>query len=305
MTSIEKAVEKVAARRKEEKDRLGTADDSSRIESSATVPAREPQEARETVLRYVEEPEANTTSTNHVAKLDLEMIRARGMLAPENGESSLAEQFRRIKRPLLNNAFGTSAMLVENGNLIMVTSAAPEEGKTYVTVSLAVSIAMELDKTVLLVDADMVKETATKLFHKESDLGLLDVIVDSRVRLEDAIIRTDVPKLSLLPAGRYRAKATELISSDAMRLITQELASRYDDRVILFDSPPLLATSEASVLASLMGQIVLVIEAEKTTQSRVKEAMALLDENKPIGIVFNKSRSAARGGYYYGYYGYK
>jgi exopolysaccharide/PEP-CTERM locus tyrosine autokinase len=191
---------------------------------------------------------------------------------------------------------------VEQGNLIMVTSAVPAEGKTFVSVSLAISIAMELDKTVLLVDSDVIKESTTKLFTETNAPGLLDVILKPEVLLEDVITPTDIPKLSLLPAGQLRGRATELLASGSMRKITQELASRYDDRVIVFDSPPLLATSEASVLASLMGQIIMVVEAEKTTQKRVSDAMAMLDQNKPIGMLLNKSRSSGQGGYYYGYY---
>jgi receptor protein-tyrosine kinase len=225
-----------------------------------------------------------------------------GMLAPDDGETLIAEEFRRIKRPLLNNAFGTNASLVESGNLIMITSAIPNEGKTFVSTSLAVSIAMELDKTVLLVDTDVMKESATNLFHTETDLGLIDAIVDPNVSLGDIIISTDVPKLGLIPAGQLRGKATELLASDRMRDITEELAKRYDDRVILFDSPPLLATSEAGVLASLVGQIVMVIESGKTTQRQMADALTMLDQNKPIGLLLNKTKTSGGSGYYYGYY---
>ena len=272
-------------------------------EPDAVIPLTEPQRPEETVSGYGwDEYSPGGHDDVRVAVFDEDKARALGMLTPGDSEKSIAEQFRRIKRPLLNNAFGLESTLVENGNLIMVTSALPSEGKTFVSVSLAISIAMELDKTVLLVDADMVKESATQLFSKTEELGLLDVIVEPHVHLEDVIIPTDVPKLSLLPAGKLRAKATELLASGNMKQITQELASRYEDRVILFDSPPLLVTSESSVLASLMGQIVMVVEAEKTTQKRVADAVAMLDENKPIGMLLNKSRAADGEGYYYGYY---
>jgi len=310
MTSIEKAVEKVAAKQNQDvSDLAGTVEAATQPlaqESNAILSMAEAQQREESVPPYSGDTRPEQEETHaHVARFDLDKARMFGMLTPDDAEGSIAEQFRRIKRPLLNNAFGINSTLVENGNLIMVTSAIPAEGKTFVSVSLAVSIAMELDKTVLLVDADVLKESATKLFHETQDLGLLDIIVNPKVQLEEVIVHTDIPKLSLLPAGQPRGKATELLASDSMRQITGELAARYDDRVIVFDSPPLLATSEASVLASLMGQIVMVVEAEKTTQKRVMEAMAMLDRNKPIGMLLNKSRSAERGGYYYGYYGYK
>lgn len=291
MTSIEKAAKQVAARQQQD-----AADLQDVVETNIEPLARESD-------AIVSMADAQLKPHTRVAKFDLEQARAFGMLMPDDPDSSIAEQFRRIKRPLLNNAFGLSSTLVEKGNLIMVTSAVPSEGKTFVSVSLAVSIAMELDKTVLLVDADVVKESATKLFTDTETPGLLDVIVNPEVQIEDVITPTDIPKLSLLPAGRPRGRATELLASGSMRQITEELASRYDDRMIVFDSPPLLATSEASVLASLMGQIIMVVEAEKTTQKRVADAMAMLDPNKPIGMLLNKSRTAEHGGYYYGYYG--
>ena len=323
MTSIEKAIEKVTAKRQQDLTDLQDVveapqepfvpepePESDTIQAMAEAQYRETDQGevhqREaTVARYSRDTRpTQSEANNRVATFDIEQARSLGMLIPDETEGSIAEEFRRIKRPLINNAFGVNSALVENGNLIMVTSAIPAEGKTFVSVSLAISIAMELDKTVLLVDADVTKESATKLFKETKDPGLLDVIVQSEVRLEDVIVSTDIPKLSLLPAGQLRGRATELLASDSMRQIVQELASRYDDRVVVFDSPPLLVTSEAGVLASLMGQIVMVVEAEKTTQKRVAEAMALLDQNKPIGMVLNKSRTAERGGYYYGYYGY-
>ncbi len=297
MTSIEKAIEKAAAKRREDavesQNAVEAASESHQRNTEAAAPAAEHGANGEGL------------ASNHVATLDLKRVRAHGMMTPDAGDSPMAEELRHIKRPLLNNAFGPGAALVDDGNLILVTSALPGEGKTFISMSLAVSVAMELDKTVLLVDADILKESATKFFHEEMELGLLDVIVNPDVRLEDVIVRTNVPKLSFLPSGRPRGKATELLTSASMQQITQELGSRYNDRIIVFDSPPLLMSSEACVLASLMGQIVLVIEAEKTTQKRVAEALALLDQDKPVAMLLNKSRTSERPGYYYGYYGYK
>lgn len=308
MSSIEKAIEKAGKRQKETAvadSAIDAAVESSReVEDAVTTVGRSRRTASE-AARESAPTVIGRSSGKPMAKVDVGRMRALGMLTPDGSESALAEEFRRIKRPLLNNAFGASASLVESGNLIMVTSAIPNEGKTFVSLSLAVSIAMELDKTVLLVDTDVMKETATKLFHTEAEIGLIDAILDTNVSLGDVIVPTDVPKLGLLPAGRLRGKATELLASDKMRHIAQELATRYDDRVVLFDSPPLLATTEAGVLASLVGQIVMVVESEKTTQRQMTDALAMLDEGKPIGLLLNKSKTAGGSGYYYGYYGYK
>ncbi len=308
MTSIEKAIEKAAKRQEEmtvAENVVDVAMDSSGEFSDADTAVGKAQKTASEAVRDRAHTVVDQRTGTHIAKIDMRRLRALGMLAPDDGESSIAEEFRRIKRPLLNNAFGASASLVESGNLMMITSAIPNEGKTFVSISLAVSIAMELDKTVLLVDTDVMKESATKLFHTEAELGLIDAIVDPNLPLGDVILPTDVPKLGLLPAGRLRGRATELLASDRMRYIAEELATRYDDRVILFDSPPLLATSEASVLASLVGQVVMVVEAERTTQRQMTDALAVLDAGKPIGLLLNKSKTTGGSGYYYGYYGYK
>ena len=219
--------------------------------------------------------------------------------------SGLAEEFRHIKRPLLLNVQGRGATLVENPNLIMVTSSLAGEGKTFTAINLALSIATELDKTVLLADADVAKPDVGAMLGVRAEKGLIDVLLGD-VRVPDVLLRTDIPNLTLLPAGRRHPHANELLASDSMRLLAQELSSRYADRIVVFDSPPLLLTSEARVLAGLMGQIVLVIEESRTLQPVVKEALSMLDSSEIVGLVLNKKRARSAGGYYggYGYYGY-
>jgi len=238
---------------------------------------------------------------------DLARMNSEGILTPDSPDGHLSEELRRIKRPLLENAFGRSASLVDRGNLIVVTSALAGEGKTCISLSLAMSIVMELDRTVLLVDADVKKATATKYLTQEPALGLIDIVADPQADIGDAIVATDIPKLRMLPAGRNRANVAELLASERMHRIADELAQRYDDRVVIFDTPPLLMTSESAVIAGLVGQIVLVVEAERTAQSSVQQAISVLDRDKAIGLLFNKSKTGPGGGYayYYGYgYGY-
>jgi len=209
---------------------------------------------------------------------------------PRCVSTNLLEGFRVIKRPLLKRAFGERSKGEMPPNLIMVTSSLPGEGKTYCAINLAMSIAMELDHTVLLVDADVARPSVLRTLDQPAQPGLMDILVDDKLDLGDVILRTNVDTLSILPAGTSTPRATELLASSTMNGILHELANRYPDRVIVFDSPPLLLTSESRVLASHMGQIVVVVEAQTTTQHAVKEALHKLDGIKNINIIYNKTR---------------
>lgn len=237
--------------------------------------------------------------------IDLVALARAGMVTPDQPRSQIAEEYRVIKRPLLRNLQGKGATAVDNGNLIMVSSALPGEGKSFTAINLAISIAMELDHTVLLVDADVSRPAILNRLGLAPEKGLMDVLT-GRAELGDVLLRTNVEKLSLLPAGMPHPRATELLASDAMNRMLEEMATRYAERVIVFDSPPLLVTTEARELATHMGQVVLVVEANRTTHGTVKQALAAI-ENCPIKLlVLNKSGDRGPGGYYgYGYgYGY-
>lgn len=228
-----------------------------------------------------------------------------GFLTPNSERNSVAEEYRSLKRPILMNAFGKGAVPVERGNLVMVVSAEPGEGKTFSAFNLAMSMAMERDKTVLLVDSDVVRSTLTKMLGMDNQLGLLDVLKDKHIQLNDVIVNTDLPNFSILPAGKAQMNSTELLASEEMERVAADLSSRYSDRIILFDAPPILATTESIVLAHLMGQIVMVVEAGKTLQNVVTTALSQLDQDKVIGLLLNKCRRGFRSEYYggYGYYG--
>ena len=215
-----------------------------------------------------------------------------------------ADEYRRVKRPLLSNAFGRSSSLVEKGNLILITSSLPGEGKTYTAVNLALSIAHERDHTVLLVDCDVARHGTSRLLGIADRPGLVDIIESDSFGVSDAILRTDVPELSLISAGRQHDFVTELLASKKMAQLVDEIAERYDDRVVIFDGPPLLPTPQTQVLTGLVGQVVFVVEAGKTPQSVVAEALNLISEEQAIGMVMNKGEGiSSRSGYYYGYYG--
>jgi exopolysaccharide/PEP-CTERM locus tyrosine autokinase len=234
--------------------------------------------------------------------INLTKLRQLGMIIPDGERSQIAEEFRLIKRPLLMNAFNQGATPVNNGNLIMVTSALAGEGKTFCAANLAMSIAMELDHTVLLVDADVARPSIPGYLGLEMGRGLLDVLLDDKLDLSDVLIKTNVETLSILQAGTKHKRATELLASQAMSDLLKEIARRYPDRVVIFDSPPLLLTSESHVLANQMGQIVMVVAAESTTQQAIKEALRQIETCDVINLIYNKAREFS-GGEYYGYYG--
>ena len=212
-------------------------------------------------------PVAAVKRTQRSVVLDFQQIQAAGLLVPDTHRSRIKEEYRYIKRPLLMNVDGKGAATTEHANLIVVTSSRPGEGKTFTACNLALSIATERNRTVLLVD-------------------------------------TNVPSLTVLPAGSQHHLSTELLAGENMRRLAMEMSQRYPDRVVIFDSPPLLATTEASVLVRLMGQVVMVVEAGRTQQSQVKAALALLDPNQSVGFVLNKTRGFLSQDYYgYGYGG--
>ena len=238
--------------------------------------------------------------------LDLARLAASGIITPDAPRSQIADEFRVVKRPLLANASGKGASRVANGNLVMMTSALPGEGKSFSAINLAMSIAMELDHTVLLVDADVARPSIPRMLGLEPAKGLLDVLVEDSVDLRGVLLKTNVEKLSLLQAGSQHARATELLASDAMNRLLEDMSRRYADRIIIFDSPPLLLTTESPVLATHMGQVVVVVEAQRTPQNAVKQALAAIEDCPVKMLMLNKSRSGSGGdGYGYGYgYGY-
>jgi protein-tyrosine kinase len=193
---------------------------------------------------------------------------------------------------------------MDNGtpsNLVLVTSSVPGEGKSFCSVNLAISIALEVNRTVLLVDADVGKPSIPGMLGIRTEQGLLDVLVDRRIDLGQVMYKTDIGKLSLLAAGTPHVHATELLASDAMRGLLQEMANRYRDRIIIFDSPPLLAASEAAVIASQMGQVVMIVEAGKTPEPTLKSAMARLDSSNIAGVLLNKGHQVYTGDEYGAY----
>ncbi|MFO1217488.1 MAG: XrtA-associated tyrosine autokinase [Burkholderiaceae bacterium] len=219
---------------------------------------------------------------------------------PGTGPAEHAGQFRMIKRPLIKNVADLRNAGQPRANLIMVTSALAGEGKSFTAANLAMSLATELDHTVLLVDADVARPSLGRMLGFEPNEGLLDVL-EGKVDLQEVLLATNIDKLTILPSGAPRPRATELLASDGMRALLEEMASRYADRIIIFDSPPLLLTTEASVLASHMGQIVMVVKADSTPQTAVQRALASIASHPVRLMVLNQVNRKSLGGAGYGY----
>lgn len=236
-------------------------------------------------------------------RFDTAALSQSGLLAPDAVMHGLEEQYRAIKRPLVDNANAARHPAIPLGNLLMVASALSGEGKSFTCVNLCMSIAREKDWSVVLVDGDCSKPHLTRLFSAEAENGLLDLLRDENLTFDGLVMPTDIPGLSLLPAGRRGGDAAELLASQRMRSLCAQFSAADPRRMIVFDSSPLLLTSEAAVLASQVGQIALIVKANSTPRQAVLNALEKLDRTKPIGCVLNQQARELELGdaEYYGY----
>lgn len=248
----------------------------------------------------------DSTQTAEINKetivLNGERLTERGFIYSSGSSHQIQEEFRHIKRKLINNAFGPAAKTLKHSNLIMVSSSNPNEGKTFISINLALSIALEQEKTVLLVDADVLRPSIHRELEFESKQGLLEYLLDEVHSLSDVIYNTNVANLKLIPAGKPHHLTNELLASKKMATLAKELAERYPDRIVIFDCPPILGVTETPVLSSLVGQAVVVVEESKTKLDDVKKAVSQLDEDIALGFVMNKTVMSKKDEY--GYYGY-
>jgi protein-tyrosine kinase len=240
---------------------------------------------------------------SRAVKIDMAGLASRNILTPQSKRSRMVEEFRLIKRKLIGRrwSYGDGT-----GNTIIVTSALPDEGKTTIAINLAMSIAAEEDLRVLLIDADFIRPNALRQLGVSADKGLIDLIHDPSLDVADVMLATDIDKLSLIPSGRLHDRCTELLASARMSDLVREMATRYEDRILIFDSPPVLATTESVTLASHMSRVVFVVQAERTRRELVASALELLGNPEHLGLVLNKATpsfgSAEFGSYYGAYY---
>jgi exopolysaccharide/PEP-CTERM locus tyrosine autokinase len=223
---------------------------------------------------------------------------------PDAAVTGLAEEFRIIKRQLLLGAGGKTHLPDEKRRAILICSAQPDEGKTFCAVNLAMSLASEKEVEVLLVDGDFPKPEVLATLGLEGGPGLIDAIADPGLDPESLVIATDIPGLSVLPAGRHVNNVTELLSSDRTREVLAVLAGASRRRLVIFDSPPALVASPATVLATHVGQLVMVVRADRTTEADLREAVGLLSGCEDISLILNGAGFAANGRRFGSYYGY-
>lgn len=237
-------------------------------------------------------------------EIDREALREAGFILPDAPVSGLAEEFRIVKRQLLLGVNGTTGIAEDKRQSILVCSAQADEGKTFSAVNLALSLATEKDIEVLLVDGDFVKPEILSLLGLENGPGLIDALADHTIDAEAYVIQTDIQGLSVLPAGRQENDVTELLASERTREVLAGLTRRRPRRIVIFDSPPALMASPASVLATYVGQTVMVVRADQTTESDLREAVALLSGCSSVSLLLNGAGAAATGRRFGSYYGY-
>ena len=283
MSVVEKAIRKL------QEEKLHAAEAAPATSDAQRYPAQEspPAHAREAALPPI--------------VLERGALRAAGLLPPEEDASLLSRQYRKIKHPLVAQAIGRGVPRAPKGYLIMIASAMAGEGKTFTALNLALSLALEKDLRVLLVDGDVAKPQLTHVLGLASAPGLLDALREPDLDVESLVRQTDVPALSFLPAGAGAEEATELFASARMER-TAALLSQQGQRIVVFDSPPLLQTTESAMLAHVAGQIVVVVRAESTPQPILLDALKTLEGHPAISLVLNQSMRASTSAYYY--YGY-
>ena len=275
------------------------------------TPALEPAVADAGVVHVVEAtpaPEAPVAEpandrsigkTSREVSIDLDRLASQGYLTPMLSDRVLAEQIRIIKQAVIKNVEDAGARGLRR-NLVLVTSATAGEGKTFFSMNVAMSLAMEVDFHALLVDADVLRPSVLERYGIESGPGLLDLATRPELDISDVLLRTNVPKLSLLPAGKQTHKSAELLSSAYIDRLLTELSERYADRLVIFDAPPILVSSGTRHLATRVGQVIMVVQADSADSRAVSQAFDAVDSCPLVSTVLNRSSLPDPGAY--GYY---
>jgi protein-tyrosine kinase len=262
----------------------------------------EPKPRPEPEARAKPQPAPRPLPSQRLARIDRSRLRKHGFVDPDTPVGAVAEEFRIVKRQLLA-AVDQRGIPDEKRRIALICSANPDEGKTFCAVNLALSLAGEQDVEVLLIDGDFGKPEILPMLGVEPQAGFVDAIADARLDPESLIVRTDVGALSLLGAGRQANNITELLASERTRDVLARLAGANPRRILLFDSPPILAASSASVLASHAGQTLMVVRADKTAEADLREALDLLSACPQISLLLNGAGFAASGRRFGSYYG--
>jgi protein-tyrosine kinase len=265
-----------------------------RTQSDQTIV--QPQISQKTQIK------SNKVVSNAKIILDLEMLAQKGFVSTDARRQVINEEYRVIKRKLLDNAFGPLSRSLRNSNIIMVTSARQGEGKTFTAINLALSIALEQDKTVLLVDADVLRPNVMKTLELKNEQGLMEYLLGEKEDISEVMCRTNLDKLRIITAGKSHHLSAELLASERMFAAVEEFANRYTDRIVIVDTPPLLGINETAILANLAGQALVVTEEFKTKLVDIENAVKHLKPEMAIGFIVNKTEQVNLEGGGYGYY---
>ena len=320
MSSIEKAMQRQSAADKAKAKKEASSTIEAALDKQAETSAKSPDlETSQQSAQVTQAEHSSSTTETRVSEsspsepqpfvepkqlhIDLDKLEGEGFVTLRNKRTLINEEYRSIKRKLLNNAFGAISRTIKHSNLILVSSSKPNEGKTFTAVNSALSIALEQDKTVLLVDADVLKPSVAKTLDIGQNVGLIEYLLGEEADVGSIIYKTNIDRLRVIPAGLPHHLSNELLSSDKMMTLIEEFATRYPDRIVVFDAPPLLGVNETAVMAEQCGQGLVVVEEHKSKLSDVKQAVDLLPEEMAVGFVLNKvtTPSDSQGyGYYYG-----
>lgn len=295
MNTIEKALDKLGQQQAQAAESVPA------VQAETAIDAATPVLAATSADTTVSAAAEKTVSTAKSVKIDTGRLSDLNFVANVQERKLIYEEYRVIKRKLINNAFGPLSSTLKNPNLIMVSSSRAGEGKTFTSVNLALSIALEQDKTVLLIDSDVLRPNVSRTLDIQVPLGLTDYLSSDQVSVSDILYSTNVERLKLIAAGKPHHLSTELLASDKMAELVSEFASRYPDRIVIFDAPPLLGVNETAVLAAMCGQAVIVVEEKRTKLNELEQALSLLPKELAVGFVINKAHYSRDKGYGYGY----
>ena len=230
-----------------------------------------------------------------------------GMIEWGRKRSRISEEFRIVQGQVLRTLAGIAEAGVPNANLVMVTSARPEEGKSFTALNLACAIARYGEVSVLLLDADAKHNSISALLGLSGEAGLLDLAADPRLGITSLVVRTEVPYLSLLPIGGASADKEELSASLPLASTVARIGREFPGHVIVLDAPPCMVSSDPSTLAPVVGQVIMLIEAQRTQRGEIDAAVDMVSSCENVSLLLNKVRSRAgdtfgADGYYGSYY---
>ena len=268
------------------------------------VPAVEAAPAPKPSLRKDIAKAAPAIIPSRQGTIDRARLAANGMIVPGSPVSGISEEYRIVKREIIRNFAGTASRpVLPRGHRVLIASANPGEGKTFSAVNLALSLAVEADHDVLLIDADIAKPSVLGTLGLENGSGLMDALADPHLPLGDCLIQTDIPGLKVMPAGTQHMHDTELLASARTETLLAQLEAGAPGRILILDSPPVLAASPAAVLAGHVGQLIMVVRADQTIESSLRDAIGLMGACPHIQLLLNGVKFSPGGRRFGTYYG--